>query len=61
MLAPSCLNRPIAECLTGVEWGSHGSTSTTYPKRLTSLGSAARSKRSSNRSHLRPDGEALMP
>ena len=35
--APSCLKRPIAVCLRGVEVGSCGSISTMYPKRLGSL------------------------
>jgi hypothetical protein len=53
MFAASCLNRPSAVCLTGVESGSFGSISTTQPNRFGSLGSRATSQRLSNRSHLR--------
>ena len=44
----------MAVCLTGVEPGSVGSTSTIHPCRLTSLGSAPVSKRASTRSQPRP-------
>src|SRR3712207_7331680 len=53
-LAVSCLKRPSDVCFLGVEVGSWGSTSTTQPKRLTSLGSCARSNRGSTASHRRP-------
>src|SRR3712207_9528211 len=53
-LAVSCLKRPSEVCFRGVEVGSWGSTSTTQPKRLTSLGSRARSNRGSTASHRRP-------
>src|SRR3712207_764051 len=53
-LAVSCLKRPSDVCLRGVEVGSWGSTSTTQPKRFTSLGSRARSNRGSTASHRRP-------
>ena len=36
-LAPSCLNRPIAVCFRGVEFGSSGSISTIQPNRLGSF------------------------
>src|SRR6476620_5274154 len=61
MVAASCLNRPSAVCLTGADVASHGLTSTTQPKRLTSFGSWARSKRLSNRSHLRSDAAPSTP
>ena len=51
--APSCLNRPSAVCLRGVECGSYGSTSTIQPNRCASFGCLARSNRSCARSHLR--------
>ena len=46
-LAPSCLKRPSAVCLRGVDLGSNGSISTTQPKRLGSLGFFSLLKRSS--------------
>jgi hypothetical protein len=52
-LAPSCLNRPMAVCLRGVEFGVYGSTSTIQPNRFASFGFFARSNRSSARSHRR--------
>ena len=36
-LAPSCLKRPMAVCLSGAEFGFWGSISTTQPKRLGSF------------------------
>lgn len=45
VVAASCLNRPTAVRLTGVDVGSYGLTSTTQPNRLISSGSLARSKR----------------
>ena len=53
MFAASCLNRPSAVCLIGVEFGSFGSISTTQPNRFGSLGSCATSQRLSKRYHLR--------
>src|SRR5699024_3744759 len=55
MLPASCLKRPMEVCLTGVEYGSVGATSTIQPKLWTSLGSLERSHRSWRRSHLRSD------
>ncbi len=54
MVAPSCLNLPIAVCLTGVEYWSWASSSTTHPKRFTSFGSSTTEKRGSIRSQPRP-------
>jgi hypothetical protein len=47
MFAHSCFSRPSIVCLTGVEVGSIGSTSTIQPKRYGSFGSSERSKRGS--------------
>ena len=48
MEAPSCFKRPSAVCLTGVEVGSSGSTSTIQKKRFGSfrVPGVERSKRS---------------
>src|SRR5690625_6052691 len=61
MFPASCLKRPLAECLIGVDSGLKGSNSTMYPKRLTSLGVLETSKRSSKFSHLRSDASSPKP
>ena len=48
-IAPSCLKRPIAVRLTGVDSGSAGFTSTIQPWRFGSFGSSSMLKRLSNR------------